>query len=282
MSYRKWIYALLGTCISGISGGIVGFLMGAAVDGIANRRVRIGDSSDSSPFGDAEGTHRGPYRNNSSEEDINTCLMILIAAILKADGQVRRSELDYVKSFLAKSYSEEKGKSLLIGLRELVKPEVSIDIRKACQLIKQNTDYTTRYHMVDFLFGLAMADNSYHSNERVIITTIATQFGINARDYASMYARHIGGRDDSYHSWSDSSNGGRSHGGSQKKDPYKILGLTAQATDAEVKRAYRSLAMKYHPDKVEGMGEEVKRNAEAQFREINEAYEQIKTARGMK
>ena len=61
-----------------------------------------------------------------------------------------------------------------------------------------------------------------------------------------------------------------------------MLGLDNSATDDEVKKAYRRMAMKYHPDKVESMGEEVKKNAEAQFREINEAYEQIKTARGMK
>ena len=66
------------------------------------------------------------------------------------------------------------------------------------------------------------------------------------------------------------------------KNPYEVLGIPPSATDEEVKKAYRRLAMKYHPDKVEGMGEEVKKNAAAQFREINEAYEQIKTARGMK
>ena len=61
-----------------------------------------------------------------------------------------------------------------------------------------------------------------------------------------------------------------------------MLGINSSATDEEVKKAYRRMAMKYHPDKVEGLGEEVKRNAEAQFREINEAYESIKQARGMK
>ncbi len=61
-----------------------------------------------------------------------------------------------------------------------------------------------------------------------------------------------------------------------------MLGLDSSATDDEIKKAYRRLAMKYHPDKVEGMGDEVRKNAEAQFREINEAYEQIKTLRGMK
>ena len=65
-------------------------------------------------------------------------------------------------------------------------------------------------------------------------------------------------------------------------DAYKILEVDKSATDDEVKKAYRRMAMKYHPDKVEGLGEEVKRNAEAQFREINDAYESIKQARGMK
>ncbi len=61
-----------------------------------------------------------------------------------------------------------------------------------------------------------------------------------------------------------------------------MLGLDSSATDDEVKKAYRSLAKKYHPDKVEGMGEEVKKASADQFRKINEAYEQIKSARSMK
>ena len=61
-----------------------------------------------------------------------------------------------------------------------------------------------------------------------------------------------------------------------------MLGLDSTATDEEIKKAYRRLAMKYHPDKVEGLGEEVKKNAEAQFREINEAYETLKNLRGFK
>lgn len=275
MSYRKWIYALIGACISGIPGGIAGFFMGMAVDGITGsggrRRLEEPDDQSSS-------THHGPYRNSSTSDDIEACLVILIAAILKADGQVRRSELDYVKSFFAQSYDEEKGKRYLAMLRDLVKPEVNIDVRKACQQIKYHTDYTTRYHIVDFLFGLTMADNAFDANENSTISLIASVFGINTGDYASMYARHVGGRT---YGQQDRRTGSYTSSSSHK-DPYKILGLTSAATDEEVKKAYRRLAMKYHPDKVEGMGEEVKKNAAAQFREINEAYEQIKTARGMK
>ena len=63
------------------------------------------------------------------------------------------------------------------------------------------------------------------------------------------------------------------------KNPYSVLGIVDTATNEEVKKAYRRLAMKFHPDKVEGLGDEVKKNAEQQFREINEAYETIKKAK---
>ena len=64
--------------------------------------------------------------------------------------------------------------------------------------------------------------------------------------------------------------------------PYAVLGIDSNATDDEVKKAYRRLAMKYHPDRVENLGEEVRRNAEEQFKKINEAYETIRIARGLK
>ena len=65
-------------------------------------------------------------------------------------------------------------------------------------------------------------------------------------------------------------------------DYYKLLEVEKTASQEDIKKAYRKMAMKYHPDRVEGMGEDVKRNAEAQFREINEAYETLKTMRGIK
>ena len=213
---------------------------------------------------------------------INVALMVLIAAVMKADGQVKRSELDYVKRFLLANYGEQRGKEMLKVLQQMVEREILID--QVCQQIKVNTDYNTRYHMVDFLFGLGGADGDYHQTEINMLRLIAQYLGISQSDYTSIYERHIGRSDSGYSS--GSGNSGNSSGArrtsSYRKDPYKVLGIESSATDDEVKKAYRRMAMKYHPDRVAGMSEELQRNAAEQMKEINEAYEVIKTARGIK
>lgn len=57
------------------------------------------------------------------------------------------------------------------------------------------------------------------------------------------------------------------------KDPYEILEVSANASDAEIRAAYRKLAAQYHPDKVEHLGQEFKDLAEQRFKEIQEAYQ---------
>lgn len=285
MGLTKWLFTGLGALFlswtgAGPLGALLGYLIGSAIE----NKTGGGLGADY-----ISGGRRGPYHNEGTQDDINVSLLVLIAAVMKADGAVKRSELDYVKQFLMNNYGEEQGKKYLSMLRELVKPETPIPLEEICYQIKQNTDYTTRYHMVDFLFGLAVSDNSYSGTENSTMKIIARGMGINSGDYVSIYTRHVGSRYSGQNNYSHTGYGGYSGGsrqygssGQTYKDPYKVLGLTSSATEDEVKKAYRRLAMKYHPDKVEGMGEEVKKNAEAQFREINEAYEQIKTARGMK
>lgn len=268
MSIGKWIFAGLGWSLGGPIGAVLGYVLGKS----------LFDSAESSQAGDWQqvggGSRRGPYRNTGTQSDLNVALMVLVAAVMKADGAVKRDELDFVKRFLLKNYGESRGNEMLHLLRDILKRD--IPIQDVCIQIKYNTDYTTRYHMLDFLFGIAAADAHFDKSEEMMLRTIGSHLGINSGDIASMYARYAGyGRSysGSAHSYSSAQSA---------KDPFKVLGLTREATDDEVKKAYRRLAMKYHPDKVEGMGEEMKKNAEAQFREINEAYEQIKTMRGIK
>lgn len=262
--FTKWLLAGLGWAIGGPIGALLGFFIGRAF----SSDYQIGDGEDSSP-------HRGPYRNTGTQQDVNVALMVLIAAVMKVDGEVKRSELDYVKRFLLANYGEQRGKEMLKVLQQMVQQDIPID--RVCAQIKVNTDYSTRYHMVDFLFGIGGADGEYNSAEINMLRLIAQYLGISTSDYTSIFERHVGYADG--RSYSDSSSGGRTSQGGYGKDPYRILGIDSSATDDEVKKAYRRMAMKYHPDRVAGMSEELQRNAAEQMKEINEAYDIIKQRR---
>jgi preprotein translocase subunit Sec63 len=65
----------------------------------------------------------------------------------------------------------------------------------------------------------------------------------------------------------------------RRDDPYGVLGLTDEASDAEIDLAYRRLIAQYHPDRMNGAAAELRRQAEVRAREINAAYDRIKTLR---
>jgi len=268
-SFTKWLFAGLGWAICGPIGALLGFLLGKAIS-----PEQIGSSS----WRSDNAYHRGPYRNTGTQQDVNAALMVLIAAVMKVDGDVKRSELDYVKRFLLTNYGEERGKEMLKVLQQMVQKEIPID--QVCAQIKVNTDYNTRYHMVDFLFGIGGADGAFNQSEINMLRLIAQYLGISTSDYTSIFERHVGYSDSQY---SDNSHHSSSSTNSTyNKDPYRVLGIESSATDDEVRKAYRKMAMKYHPDRVAGMSEEMQRNAAEQMKEINQAYEVIKQRRSMK
>ena len=65
----------------------------------------------------------------------------------------------------------------------------------------------------------------------------------------------------------------------RRDNPYGVLGLTDEANDAEVDQAYRRLMSQYHPDRMAGAADELRRQAETKSREINAAYDRIKALR---
>ena len=64
-------------------------------------------------------------------------------------------------------------------------------------------------------------------------------------------------------------------------DAYKILEIEKSATDSEIKKAYRNMAKKYHPDKLQHMDEAYQKGAQEKFNKVQEAYEQIQKERGL-
>ena len=237
MGVTKWILTGVGWAAGGPIGALLGFFIGRTIEGISQSQGRLGDGSYRMDNGVPRGSSHSRFHNTGTQDDIDVALLVLIAAVMKADGNVRREELDYVKQFLRKNYTEEKGKALLGMLRDLVKPETYIDVDAVCQQIKENTDYNTRYHMMDFLFALAVADNAYFPEENTVIRVIAGRLGINSRDYVSMFTRHVNSRfknDGRSGGSSYQSSGYSSSSSATRKNSYKVLGLDSTATDEEV------------------------------------------------
>ena len=235
----KVIGAILGYFLSGgrIVGAIIGFILGAIYD--STDRVQI------------------QYQRKPSAADYSSHLLVLIAAVLKADGKIMRSELDYVKQFLIQSFGVDGAQQALITLRDQLNQDISLP--EVCQQIRSRVDYSSRLQLLHFLYGVANADGELHPDEERVIQEIANHLGITDKDRQSILAMFRNTVDDFY----------------------KILEVESTASNDEVKKAYRKMAVKYHPDKVAYLGEDVKKGANEKFQKLNEAYEKIKKQRGM-
>ena len=261
MGVWKWILGGLGWAFYGPIGVLIGLALGSLADGYK--------SSNDKEAPKASSGNGGSRQRFTTQNDISVSLIVLTAAIMKADGKVLKSELNYVKKFLLDTFGEKKAADLVELLRDVLKKD--IDLRGVCNQIRTNTKFDTRVNIIDFLFGVAYADGYCSTEEEMQLNRIARLLYVSEFYLNSIRARHAGS------SYSRSSSSHTTY----TKNPYTVLGIDKSATDEEVKKAYRKLAMKYHPDRVETMGEEIKRNAEKQFKEINEAYETIKNERGM-
>lgn len=234
--FAKWIGGGLGWAFFGPIGGIVGFLIGTAVD---NTQVTTTTSK------------------NTTMGGFVVSLLVLVAAVMKADGQVMRSELEYARNYFKRVFGEEEGNEAVRMLRDILKQE--IPLQQVCLQIKQNLDYSSRLQLIHFLFGVSAADGRFDPSEVKVIEAISGYLGIPHTEYTSIRAMFVPDTDAAY----------------------RILGIDSTATNEEVKKAYRQMAVKYHPDKVSHLGEDVQHEATEKFKKVNEAYETIKKERSM-
>jgi DnaJ like chaperone protein len=189
--------------------------------------------------------------------DFSVALLILCGAVMKSDNKILKSELDFVKDFFVKQFGVVAAQEKMLLFREILKQEYSLS--EVCGQIKYNLDYPSKLQLIHLLYGLSGADGEFHKNEIEIIYTISSFLGITEKDYISIKAMFI----------------------KDTTSAYKILEIEPFATDEDVKKAYRQMAVKYHPDKVFHLGPEIQASAQEKFKMINEAYDQIKKERGM-
>jgi DnaJ like chaperone protein len=239
-SFGKWIGGGLGFVMGGPIGAILGFLVGSMVD---NTTIQT-STYNASPQRTAPG-------------DFGMSLLVLVAAIMKADGKVVKSELDYVKRFFVQQFGQSAAHEALLMLKDILKRD--IPVRDVCSQISRNMDYSSRLQLLHLLFNISLADGHISSSEIETIEKISGYLGIASSDYVSIRNMFVPETDSSY----------------------KILEIEPSGTDEEVKKAFRRMAMKYHPDKVAHLGEEFRKTADEKFKKVNEAYEKIKKERNI-
>ena len=239
-NFGKWIGGGLGWVMGGPIGALLGFLMGSIVD---NATVNTGTYK------------KAPDRTSSG--DFGISLLVLVAAVMKADKRVLKSELNYVKQFFVNQFGEVSAGQALILLRDLLKQE--IPVKDVCVQISKNMDYSSRLQLLHLLFGISMADQQVHLSEVEAIEKISGYLGISEADYRSIKNMFVPDTDSAY----------------------TILEIEPGASDEEVKKAYRRMALKYHPDRVNHLGEDFKKAADEKFKKVKEAYEMIKKQRNI-
>ncbi len=259
----KYIFAVGGFFLFGksILGGILGFIVGSGVDNyqVLKRQFQAQTGGGGGRQFSAEELFNMYQQRSTTSSDVPNMLIALSAAVMKADGKVLRSELDYVKAFFAQQFGPQFNQQHLQTLKKYL-DSGNVPLAKICQDIRVRMQPPVRVQLLHYLFGIAKADGDVSPAEIRVIQQISDMMGISNVDFESvknMFYRDV-------------------------NSDYKVLGVEESATDDEVKKAYRKMAIKFHPDKVAQMGEEYQKGAKEKFQTIADSYEAIKKRRGMK
>lgn len=219
--------------------------------------------------------------SSSAEYFYRDALLKVMATAMKADGRVVRSELDVVKTVLVRQFGEDGAKSALLRLRELL--QTNFDARTAAMNIGAILSYADRLRIADVLCQIAEADGIITEAEVQTVVNLSYYMGLSAADTQRIASRlRVNGNE---RGWSGNANsGGYGQGGGRANtatNAYATLGVKPDATNSEVKDAYRALVKKYHPDRYATQSAEEQAQAEQKFKEVQAAYEQIKKSRGL-
>ena len=237
MGLGKWIAGALGWALLGPIGGILGYYF-------ASRAEKVAEANDAQ------------QRIQGQRNSFLMSLLVLSAAVIKADGKTTSQELSTLRSFFARNFGSQAGNEA----EEIVKNILSKDFNlyEVCTQVRSCMDYSQRLQLYHYLVGLGACDG-LHKSEIDVLEVIASYIGLSKNEVDSIFAQFRPSNDSNY----------------------RILEITPEATNDEVKKAYRKMAVKYHPDKVATLGEDVQKAAEEKFKAISQAYEAICKERGM-
>lgn len=246
----KWTGTLIGGGIGWALGGPIGALIGAYLGNLFTET-----SPRKGVFQQLKGRSDNVY-GDTRAGDFAVAMLSLFAYVSKADKSVKSSEIAYVKKFLIDKFGKQNAQDLLYLYKEILQKEY--DIYKVSKQIRIHMDYYSRLELVHILFGIAAADGTLHKSEISATEQISAGLGIAPEDLRSIQSIFVRSTDQAY----------------------GILNIRPDDDSEVIKKAYRELATKYHPDKVANLGPEIQKLAEEKFKSINDAYQTIRKERG--
>ena len=235
--------------------GGLGWVMGGpigAILGVAFASMNQGNSSQWRQF-----NQQSHISRTTKPNDFVITILVLFAKVMKADGRLLKSELDYVKKFLIQQFGLHQAREFMIIFKDILNQEYPL--KQICLQIQRSMDHPSRLELIHILFGLSASDKDVHIEELKVIQTIANYLNINSNDFESLKAIFA----------------------TDHEAIYRILEIRSSASDNDVKKAFRKMANKYHPDKVAHLGIDRQNLAEEKFKAVNEAYQKIKDTRGI-
>ena len=231
----KWLAAVIGYSFLRFPGAILGFMIGGFFEFLSKNSIQIRTSS---------------YAIKPETFQLN--LLALSALIIKADGKIQQKELDFVRSFFIGQYGKERADSIFRAFNTQIKKETQ-HLDQLTRVFVQQTAYETRLQILHFLFGIANADGNISNVELQKLSQVASGMRLRLPDFESIKAMFIKNTDNAY----------------------KILEVSSNASQDQIKSAYRKMVKKYHPDKLRGQDPAMVKGAEEKFREVQKAYETL-------
>ena len=245
MSLAKWVGVALGTMFGGFYGGVIGFILGSAIDGFSKEEVKT-----------FKRRTRRDYSSKAGRFEVS--LLILSAYVIKSDGEVSEKELTYVRGYFTSMYGREKADQLFKVFNKVIQQQ-KVSARQVAMEVNQYLSHPSRLQLMHYLFGIANADGKIAPSELAFLQKLASYFRISSLDFESIKATFTQPTDQAY----------------------KILEVSKSDSNQTIKKAYRSMAKKYHPDRVAGMGEPYVTEAKKRFQKIQDAYVKIKKDKGL-
>jgi DnaJ like chaperone protein len=230
--FEKWIGAGLGFMVGGPVGGMVGFAAGEVLSSDPEKVME--------------------YTRNTSELEVS--LLIISSHIIKADGKLSHSEVDYVRSYFIEKFGDKAIKEKMSILNHCL--HHSYELEKACNFLRISSSRNTHELVILYCLHLAMADGEVSIAELNIIKKTARQLNINEVAFKKLHHNFL-------------------YKEEVVQTDFDVLGLKGNATREDIKKAYRKMVLKYHPDKTAGQTEKEKKQSAEKFRLIRQAYERL-------